>query len=1136
MFDLSKVTQSIVFGNGEVWNFLDYVVNRELGGLLSYTQKNDYLGKNFINNFNGGFERRYGYNDITNTESYAIDRTRGGLRGSPRGFGGNMGELYEVPETFNSELKFITKKEYVEMQRKIRGLNLIKKSDSNYIQYVPEFYAGEVSDEYKTTNLSSKNLGDDVDIRYIEDINALKQYTLLDFGIKAKDASDRYLKIVKNKIRNNSLFPGLYHYIIESYNGTEPISLSEDRYKVRKINEEGRIYKVLKPLLSVASEKREQSSPEERKLLTKYFEGSLNPDGYKVTVNDEGYGEVLIDTKKHVLSEYINKNNGLYAYYSEERKKYKSSLEGIKNPWGNKSLWNNENSYGVEFKEKGQEYYSVNEENKYNGDAQISILYNGGGHSKFVDNTRVYDFYQEKEGVGNLSLKSTSVVDGSSVSLSDYNSASRLLQKTNKLFSEGKIQSLVNRFHTDIKEGYDELTTSYDETYGISRGRNLLSRDGNGKVIVDKSYGYENPYCRTWTAHYQYSKLKDRIRPFVKDGESISIKDTQSNYGDLRPKNGSDLLNKHSVLGANGYVNITPTHNNNTIKNFMFSIENLAWRDIKKDVLSKEQQGPRGGRIMWFPPYNLKFTENVNVNWNTNTFIGRGEDIYTYINTTRSGTLDFTLLIDHPSVLNKWRGTGSVDDKIKKEQELLRFFAGCENLNDSLPPVEKEEVEEKEIEQSPTTTPEPKSDTKKIAYVMFFPNLYSGYNNARSDIEKSIETLSKYNKGGVISDRDKDYEKQNVGKHNEQCNGLTSSDYDETMIRNILFGGDDKVEIKYFDDLLDIQSNIKGDEIFGFKGGKCEISTIEVKGFASSHGTDAINKVLCKRRRETIKLIMKHVSSYFSGMEYRDNDKGCIISVQKVDGRNSVNAKDAKLARAAYAIVEIKWSEENTATPAVNEEAESSVNGVELDSQDEKANVEESTNVQTSVTVEDGVYTYDNEYLYFSEIDNDSLIHKNIVDKVRYFDPAFHSITPEGFNARLTFLHQCTRQGPTDMGDTKSSYVDFAGNLSFGRAPYCVLRIGDFFNTKICIDSISITYDNNGVQWDLNPEGIGVQPMFANVSISFKFIGGQDISNPIERLQNAVTANYYANASVYSRHADNEKEYYNATDNKFHSK
>ena len=1127
MFDLSKVTQSIVFGNGEVWNFLDYAVNRELGGLLSYTQKNDYLGKNFINNFNGGFERRYGYNDITNTESYAIDRVWGGLRGSPHGFGGNMGELYEVPETFNSELKFITKQENVEMQRKIRGLNLIKKSDSDYIQYAPESYAGELNDDWKKTNIETLQMGDLVDL-YKEKTNSTK-YTLDEVA----DSVGKFRSLMNTKVEvgkgtdvaNDEIYKGF------SVSSAHPIS----QYNITtKVND--RTFIKLDTLDDVAFIKRDSLNYTIGDRYTKYASKLIILND-NVTWNSDRFNIFDINEEKHLSSNSdvyasLQKRGGIYREYT-------SNLEGIKAPWNeNGRFWSNKSSYGVDYKEKGEEEYIVGATNTFEGEVKINPEFNGGANSQFVDkqNTRTYYFYQEKEGDGNLSLKSTSVVDGSSVSLSDYNSASRLLQKTNKLFREGKIHSLVNRFHTVIEGGYDELTTSYDETYGISRGRNLLSKDSNGKVIVDKSSGYENPYCRTWTAHYQYSKLKDRIRPFVKDGESISIKDTQSNYGDLRPKNGSDLLNTHSVLGANGYVNITPTHNNNTIKNYMFSIENLAWRDIKKDVLSKEQQGPRGGRIMWFPPYNLKFTENVNVNWNTNTFIGRGEDIYTYINTTRSGTLDFTLLIDHPSVLNKWRGTGSVDDKFKKEQELLRFFAGCENLNDSLPPVEKEEVEETEIEQNQTTTPEPKSDTKKIAYVMFFPNLYSGYNNARSDIEKCIETLSKYNKGVTISDRDNDYNNQNVGEHNKQSIGLTSNDYDETMIRNILFGGDEKVEIKYFDDLLDIQSNIKGDEIFGFRGGKCEISTIEVKGFASSHGGDAVNKALCKRRRETIKLIMKHVSSYFSGMEYRDNDKGCIISVQKVDGRNDVNAKDAKLARAAYAIVEIKWSEENTATPSVDEEAESSVNGVELDSQDEKVNVEENTNVQTSVTVEDGVYTYDNEYLYFSEIDNDSLIHKNIIDKVRYFDPAFHSITPEGFNARLTFLHQCTRQGPTDMGDSKSSYVDFAGNLSFGRAPYCVLRIGDFFNTKICIDSISITYDNNGVQWDLNPEGIGVQPMFANVSISFKFIGGQDISKPIERLQNAVTANYYANASVYSRHADNEKEYYNATDNKFYSK
>ena len=64
----------------------------------------------------------------------------------------------------------------------------------------------------------------------------------------------------------------------------------------------------------------------------------------------------------------------------------------------------------------------------------------------------------------------------------------------------------------------------------------------------------------------------------------------------------------------------------------MFSIENLAWKteNIKMDEydqygLSAEQKGPLGGRIMWFPPYDLTFNESVRVNWNPNQFIGRGE-------------------------------------------------------------------------------------------------------------------------------------------------------------------------------------------------------------------------------------------------------------------------------------------------------------------------------------------------------------------------------------------------------------------------------------------------------------------------------------------------------------------------------
>ena len=149
--------------------------------------------------------------------------------------------------------------------------------------------------------------------------------------------------------------------------------------------------------------------------------------------------------------------------------------------------------------------------------------------------------------------------------------------------------------------------------------------------------------------------------------------------------------------------------------------------------------------------------------------------------------------------------------------------------------------------------------------------------------------------------------------------------------------------------------------------------------------------------------------------------------------------------------------------------------------------------------------------------ENDSIAYKRLVDKVKYFSPAFHSITPEGFNSRLTFLHQCTRQGPTSSV-SQSKTGGTASNLAFGRAPYCVLRLGDFLNTKIIIDSVNITYPDS--MWDLNPDGIGVQFMMAKISMQIKIIGGSDISAPIKRLQNAVSFNYYANTSIYDDRSD----------------
>ena len=62
--------------------------------------------------------------------------------------------------------------------------------------------------------------------------------------------------------------------------------------------------------------------------------------------------------------------------------------------------------------------------------------------------------------------------------------------------------------------------------------------------------------------------------------------------------------------------------------------------------------GPFKGRFMWFPPYGITITDNSSVNWQSTSFVGRGEPIYTYNNAERSMTLQFKVIVDHPSILN----------------------------------------------------------------------------------------------------------------------------------------------------------------------------------------------------------------------------------------------------------------------------------------------------------------------------------------------------------------------------------------------------------------------------------------------------------------------------------------------------
>jgi hypothetical protein len=104
-----------------------------------------------------------------------------------------------------------------------------------------------------------------------------------------------------------------------------------------------------------------------------------------------------------------------------------------------------------------------------------------------------------------------------------------------------------------------------------------------------------------------------------------------------------------------------------------------------------------------------------------------------------------------------------------------------------------------------------------------------------------------------------------------------------------------------------------------------------------------------------------------------------------------------------------------------------------------------------------------------------------------------------------------------------------ATNTSFGAPPVLILRVGDFFHSKIIPDNLQLTYEN----LDINPEGIGIQPMIANVTLSFKFVGGHGLASAVDKLQNALTFNYYANTEMYDDRSDVTDTSYQVLDKEF---
>jgi hypothetical protein len=291
-----------------------------------------------------------------------------------------------------------------------------------------------------------------------------------------------------------------------------------------------------------------------------------------------------------------------------------------------------------------------------------------------------------------------------------------------------------------------------------------------------------------------------------------------------------------------------------------------------------------------------------------------------------------------------------------------------------------------------------------------------------------------------------------------------------------------------------------------------DADSIESEGFASNNGIDDNNSKLAKYRNESVRKFIQTTLGL-------SDLSGKWTGASKTKNRYSASATELKCASSKgtkqqrHVILTIKMkTAKYEALPETTPLEKDNKSSNQVNEANQNPTPAPCTRIVTPK------YRYDDEEDFYKYIDeNSDLTYTNFRDRYDRFIPCRWSCTPEGFNARLNFLQQCTRQGPTQSGGGG------AENLAFGRPPVCILRIGDFIQSRIYIESLSIDYrSGNGIQWDLNPEGIGVQPMIATVNISFIYMGGQDLSGPISRLQNAVSFNHYANTSVYDDRADIE--------------
>ena len=671
---------------------------------------------------------------------------------------------------------------------------------------------------------------------------------------------------------------------------------------------------------------------------------------------------------------------------------------------------------------------------------------------------------------------------------------------------------------------------------------------------TDKTSIYNNPILNSLLS--SRTKFKDLDGKMVFKGNICKswtrLNTSNGKVSNMNRYNGNKV--EHSVIREFVIPKVFPVKSaripNQEVypESLMLTIENLAYtkEDLQRLEIPKCEWGNNYGRKMWFVPFIDDFNESTDVKYQKYNFIGRPESMYSYANSSRSASLSFVILMDYPSPIDK------IDSNNSKPKNNYKFFCNDSEFNrfsdipnfdltgDGSTPTEETTQTQPIVENTSLTT-------VNETFSLYYPNdVYVFQNDYESDnIVNTLTTTndvfdSKYNNENLNFGLNITYIKDKTFLSNELItgtliipNGTSMTTYlkDNIKLKDsidysgsstftfsgqssaLYLGGDDNglynrrlAFQRAFNSCSDLLTKLfdLGGYVLDNNVNSHPFYNLAVVNVGTFNTLDpdffSSNIVYNYSKPNFPKIIIKITDNTTAGDLQEKVNRNDITDANKNTSVNTFEARQARKTDVSIIFnqpqIDVTTPNEANNTTADNTGGSSTSNGVLFSNREDSycfrfSNSEKFYNDKDNSRFDEPLYDY--RTIHF-EASNSR------------FTPAFHSQTPEDYHRRLTFLQQLGRAGESkiDYGST---------NSTFGRPPIAILRIGDFIHSRIIINRISFQYKE--FNWDMNPEGMGVQPMGVKVSLSFDIIGGQSLKTHIDKLQTAFSKNYYANSTYY---------------------